>query len=200
MNAQNKSLVKVDISDIYIPEKKMYKMTNPAEDIYDLSWNNSRVHVYKDLEVTHDYSIDLRYFSMPLHKGQIVVTSDFGYRKQFRRNHNGIDLKCYIGDTIYATFSGKVRAVNYDKNGYGNYIVVRHYNGLETIYGHLSKQLIKVNDYVKAGDPIGLGGNTGRSFGSHLHLETRFCGVAIDPTKIFDFIHQDVIDDKYKFK
>lgn len=78
--------------------------------------------------------------------------------------------------------------------------MIRHDNGLETIYGHLSKHLCVENQTVKAGEPIGLGGNTGRSTGSHLHFETRLCGVAINPAILFDFRNQDVIGDYYMFR
>ena len=104
-----------------------------------------------------------------------------------------------IGDTIRAAFSGKVRIVKYEPRGYGKYVVIRHYNGLETYYGHMSAWLVKENDEVKAGDPIGLGGNTGRSTGSHLHFETRICGIALNPALMFDFRNQDVTGDFYTF-
>ena len=126
-----------------------------------------------------------------------VITSNFGRR--WGRMHKGIDIKVYIGDTIRSAFSGKVRIVKYEANGYGNYVVIRHYNGLETIYGHMSKHLVKENQIVKAGEPIGLGGNTGRSTGSHLHFETRLCGVALNPALMFDFRNQDVTGDTYMF-
>jgi murein DD-endopeptidase MepM/ murein hydrolase activator NlpD len=126
-----------------------------------------------------------------------VVTSNFGSR--WGRQHKGLDIKVYIGDTIRAAFSGKVRIVRYEGGGYGNYVVIRHPNGLETIYGHLSKQLVKENENVRAGEPIGLGGNTGRSTGSHLHFETRLCGVALNPALLFDFLNQDVTGDQYLF-
>ena len=129
-----------------------------------------------------------------------VVTSNFGYRKSFKRMHKGIDVKVYIGDTIYAAFDGQVRAANIDPNGYGKYVVIRHYNGFETVYGHMSKQLVKANDFVQAGEPIGLGGNTGRSTGSHLHFEVRFLGAAIDPAEIFDFKEQKLKKFIYIFK
>ena len=87
----------------------------------------------------------------------------FQMRSPLRRMHNGLDIKVYIGDTIRAAFDGRVRMVKYERRGYGKYVVIRHDNGLETIYGHLSKQIVAENEYVKAGDPIGLGGNTGRS-------------------------------------
>ena len=126
-----------------------------------------------------------------------VITSNFGSR--WGRQHKGLDIKVYIGDTIRAAFSGKVRIVRYEGGGYGKYIVIRHNNGLETFYGHLSKQLVDENQEVRAGDVIGLGGNTGRSTGSHLHFETRLCGVALNPALMFDFREQDVTGDYYAF-
>ena len=114
--------------------------------------------------------------------------------------HNGLDLKVNIGDTIVAAFDGKVRIVKYERRGYGKYVVIRHDNGLETVYGHLSKQLVEENQLVKAGEVIGLGGNTGRSTGSHLHFETRFLGIAINPIYMFDFPKQDIVADTYTFR
>lgn len=175
------------------------RMENPAEDLYDLNWNHNHVHVYSELDAPKSYNIRLTRFSMPL-KDNITVTSKVGYRKRFGRNHNGVDLVGHIGDTIYACFDGKVRMSDYQPRGYGKVVVIRHYNGLETIYGHMSKQFVVENQYVKHGDPIGLVGNTGRSTGPHLHLETRFCGKMIDPEKIFDFKAMDVKDDWYYWR
>ena len=132
-------------------------------------------------------------FRMPTEHTKI--TSKFGPRR--RRMHNGLDIKVYIGDTIRAAFSGKVRMVKYERRGYGKYVVIRHENGLETVYGHLSKQIVDENQYVEAGEPIGLGGNTGRSTGSHLHFETRFLGQAINPALLFDFEKQDIVADSF---
>lgn len=126
------------------------------------------------------------------------ITSPFGPR--WRRMHNGLDLKVNIGDTIVAAFDGKVRIVKYERRGYGKYVVIRHDNGLETVYGHLSAQLVEPNQLVKAGEAIGLGGNTGRSTGSHLHFETRFLGIAINPVYMFDFPKQDIVADNYTFR
>ena len=120
------------------------------------------------------------------------MTSGFGYRHG--RNHNGVDLDLEEGDTIRAAFDGKVRYAMYHQNGFGNLVIIRHYNGLETYYGHASKLLVGPNQEVKAGDPIALGGNTGHSFGSHLHFEVRFYDVPIDPQLIFDFQNKDVND------
>jgi murein DD-endopeptidase MepM/ murein hydrolase activator NlpD len=158
-------------------------------------WNNEYAHRVAS-EVPDSFRIDLRHFCMPTPSR--VLTSHFGAR--WGRQHKGLDIKVYIGDTIRAAFSGKVRIVNYEARGYGNYIVIRHNNGLETIYGHLSKQLVSENENVKAGDPIGLGGNTGRSTGSHLHFETRFLGIAINPALMFDFPEQDVTNDYFVFR
>jgi murein DD-endopeptidase MepM/ murein hydrolase activator NlpD len=143
-----------------------------------------------------EFRIDLRGFHMPTPSR--VVTSNFGAR--WGRQHKGLDIKVYIGDTICAAFSGKVRIVRYEPRGYGNYVVIRHDNGLETVYGHMSKQLVRENQEVRAGQPIGLGGNTGRSTGSHLHFETRLCGVALNPALMFDFKNQDVVDDYYVYR
>lgn len=167
-------------------------LESPAADLYD-EWNN--VYAHKAKNVPDSFRISLRNFCMPTVSR--VVTSDFGSR--WGRQHKGIDIKVYIGDTIRAAFSGKVRMVKYNPGGYGKYIVIRHPNGLETIYGHLSKQLVSEDQEVRAGDVIGLGGNTGRSTGSHLHFETRLCGRALNPALMFDFRNQDVVGDYYVY-
>ena len=166
---------------------------SPAAQLYD-DWNNKYAHK-EDGNMPNKFRIDIRHFCMPTPSR--VVTSNFGAR--WGRQHKGLDIKVYIGDTIRAAFDGKVRIVRYEGRGYGKYIVIRHSNGLETTYGHLSKQLVSENEEVKAGDVIGLGGNTGRSTGSHLHFETRLCGVALNPALMFDFKNQDVTGDFYVF-
>jgi murein DD-endopeptidase MepM/ murein hydrolase activator NlpD len=165
----------------------------PALNIYP-EWNNRYVAV-KGAFVPKSYTFDLRGFSMPVHSTKI--TSEFGPR--WRRMHKGLDIKCNTGDTIYAAFSGKVRIVNYEGGGYGKYVVIRHSNGLETVYGHLSKHLVREDQNVRSGEPIGLGGATGDATGSHLHFETRFLGIAINPALMFNFPMQDVVADTYTF-
>ncbi len=167
-------------------------------EIYNGHWDTKNVHCYGTIEVPDSFEVDLRGFSMPTPSRK--VTSGYGYRRKFRRMHKGLDVKVYTGDTIYAAFDGKVRIVSYERDGYGKYIVLRHDNGLETIYGHLSKQLVKPDEEVVSGMPIGLGGNTGRSYGSHLHFETRVVGVPINPALLFDFANQDVTADAYLFR
>jgi murein DD-endopeptidase MepM/ murein hydrolase activator NlpD len=172
-------------------EKEQWE--SPAADLYE-EWSNKYTHKVSPLP--DEFRINLRGFCMPTPSR--VITSNFGAR--WGRMHKGLDIKVYTGDTIRAAFTGKVRIVRYDANGYGKYVVIRHDNGLETIYGHLSKQLVAENQNVRAGDVIGLGGNTGRSTGSHLHFETRLCGVALNPALFFDFRAQDVTCDTYVFR
>ena len=178
-----------------IRQIKAEQAAYPAYSLYP-NWNNDRVHAFgKEVAVPDSFRIDLRGFCMPT--THTIVTSKCGPR--WRRMHNGLDIKVYIGDTIRAAFDGKVRMVEYERRGYGKYVVIRHDNGLETIYGHLSKQIVKEDQYVKAGEPIGLGGNTGRSTGFHLHFETRFLGQVINPEFMFDFPNQDIVSDTYLF-
>ena len=160
-------------------------------------WSNAYAHNYKNVTIPDSFRIDLSGYCMPTTNTKI--TSKFGPRR--RRMHQGIDVKVYIGDTIRAAFNGKVRVVKNQgrRTGYGKYIIIRHDNGLETVYGHLSKQLVSEDQYVEAGEVIGLGGNTGRSTGSHLHFETRFLGQAINPALLFDFEKQDIVADSYLF-
>jgi murein DD-endopeptidase MepM/ murein hydrolase activator NlpD len=172
-------------------------LASQKEDIYP-SWNNDRVQAYNDVIVPDSYQFDLTGFCMPT--SNMKINDVFGYRPRRRRMHYGLDIKVAVGDTIRSAFDGKVRIVkNQGRRGYGRYIVVRHENGLETVYGHLSKQIVKVNQEVKAGEAIGLGGNTGRSTGSHLHFETRFLGIPINPALMFDFTRQDIVADSYTF-
>ncbi|BDC98691.1 peptidoglycan DD-metalloendopeptidase family protein [Persicobacter psychrovividus] len=116
------------------------------------------------------------------------ITSNFGMRRY--RWHYGTDLKVQTGDTIVSAFDGVVRMAKYDRRGYGYYVLVRHSNGLETLYGHLSKRLVVPGQEVKAGEVIGLGGSTGRSSGSHLHFEIRYRGMPIDPMTVVDIDQQ----------
>jgi hypothetical protein len=122
-----------------------------------------------------------------------IVTSYFGYRHG--RHHYGIDLDLESGDTVYAAFSGKVRYAQYNGGGFGNLVIIRHYNGLETFYAHLEKCIAVPNQIVNAGDPIGVGGNTGHSYGSHLHFEVRFLDQPINPEKIIDFKSKALLKD-----
>ena len=168
----------------------------PAFSLYP-TWDNTRAHNFGNVVIPDSFRIDMSGFCMPTTNTRI--TSKYGPRR--RRMHNGIDVKVYIGDTIRAAFGGKVRVVQNQgrRVGYGKYIIIRHENGLETVYAHLDKWLVNEDQYVEAGEVIGLGGNTGRSTGSHLHFETRFLGQPINPALLFDFEKQDVVTDSYLF-
>lgn len=117
-------------------------------------------------------------------QGSVYYRGKFGVRRG--RRHQGVDLPLKTGDPIYAAFTGKVRMSKY-LGAFGNLVVIRHENGLETFYAHLSKRSVEVGDWVNAGDVIGLGGSTGRSTGPHLHFETRYNGFAFDPQWLIDF-------------
>ncbi len=191
----DKQLKAVDSVSLQLSIHK--EMSQMVSSLYP-TWTNDHVDAYKNVPKPAYFKIDLRDFTMPVPSRNI--TSNFGYRRRFRREHKGLDIKLYTGDTVVVAFSGKVRIVDYDRRGFGKYVVVRHPNGLETVYGHLSKQLVEQDQYVKSGQPIGLGGNTGFSFGSHLHFETRLLGEPIDPALLFDFASQDVTGDYYIYK
>lgn len=191
---QLKSSNTAKIIEQYQKKEELAKINN----IYGNAWSNAGVNVYRGMAKPEKLVVDLRDFSMPIKSR--IITSNYGYRQRFHRNHYGLDIKGYTGDTIYAAFSGKVRVRKYDANGFGYYVVIRHPNGLETVYGHLSRQLVHENQEVKSGQPIGLCGNTGRSFGSHLHFETRILGEAINPALMFDFASQDVVSDTYTYR
>ncbi|MDN4753909.1 M23 family metallopeptidase [Porphyromonadaceae bacterium W3.11] len=174
----------------------------PAVDLYgENSWRTDCVNPFVRGAVANipdSFSINLSQFSYPLDEVQ-RITSRYGYRPRFRRMHYGIDVKVQVGDTIRAAFDGKVRMVKYDRRGYGKYVVIRHVNGLETIYAHCSKHLVKNDQIVRAGEPIALGGNTGRSTGSHLHFEARFLGQPINPEHLINFNTGIPLNENYLF-
>ena len=172
-------------------------LDNPASYLYP-EWSNEYVHGYNEVVLPDSVIISMKGYCMPTDSTRITDT--YGYRPRRGRAHLGIDIKVKTGDTIRAAFDGKVRISRYERRGYGHYLVIRHPNGLETVYGHLSKKLVNENDIVHAGDPIGLGGNTGRSTGSHLHFETRILGNAINPAFMFDFPNQKVVTDYYVYQ
>lgn len=113
----------------------------------------------------------------------VAVRSRFGYRRG--RSHNGVDIPVPQGTEVTAAFGGTVRLSTYHR-GYGNIIIIRHPNGIETVYAHLSSRKVSAGDTVSAGDVIALSGSTGRSTGPHLHFETMFCGRHFDPELIIN--------------
>ena len=149
---------------------------------YDI-WSNTSINPYNVslVGMKDTIKLDVSGYCPPSVKH---VTSNWGFRKW--KFHYGIDLKVHRGDTVRSAFDGTVRITRRDR-GYGYFVVVRHDNGLETLYGHLNKILVKPEQRVKAGEAVGMGGNTGRSTGYHLHLEFRYLGNPINPNDIVDF-------------
>ena len=168
---------------------------------YYAIWDSRNINPYNIDARDFDQTVDLKlydpkanhFWSAPLDVGKL--TSQFGYR--WGRWHKGVDLDLQTGDPIYAAFDGIVRVVGWDGSGYGRFVLVRHYNGLETLYGHMSKQLVEDGQLVKAGDQLGLGGNTGRSYGAHLHFETRYEGNPFTPTTIYNFPANTIVSDHF---
>lgn len=158
----------------------------PYFDMY-YNWDTNNIDVYKyDLRKL-DQSIPLILLYSDCDFVKPVdgkINSKFGWRGG--RVHAGIDFQLSTGDTVYNAFDGVVRLSKYH-SGYGNCVIVRHHNGLETLYGHFSKRLVKPGDLVNAGQVLGLGGSTGRSTGPHLHFETRYLGRPINPSYLIDF-------------
>ena len=157
---------------------------HPCDSVYGYTWTHNWVNPYKvPIDSMPDsVSIDMSGFVMPK-RG--AITSHFGMRKT--RYHYGTDIRLHVGDSVCSAFDGQVRICDYDPRGYGNYVVIRHSNGLETVYGHLSQILVEKNERVSAGEIIGLGGNTGRSTGPHLHFEMRYLGNAFNTEKAINY-------------
>lgn len=184
------------VSNFYDIYDSLTKFIHPSDYLYS-SWNTKLIR-YREgdtIQKTDSVKLILTNAAMGqvyVHPFQGNITSRFGYRRY--RFHYGTDIDLITGDHVLCAFDGMVRATLYDK-GYGRVVVVRHNNGLETVYAHLSKILVDTNTTIKAGDIIGYGGNTGRSTGSHLHFEIRYLGAAINPETIVDFKNFKLIKD-----
>lgn len=118
---------------------------------------------------------------------EALIGSPYGIRSH--RLHRGVDVNVIKDEPVVAAYPGEVTMSRYNKGGYGHYVLIKHPNGIETLYAHLSKRLLKVGDKVFPGDIVGLAGNSGRSSAAHLHFEIRFGEVNIDPTTVIDFPH-----------
>lgn len=194
--------IPIDTIDTYHPEAKIITYTNNTfeyyfpnyeklvdKKIFKENWTVNQVFAYYGVgkgslpnKIELELIKDEKEFHIPTY-GRI--SSRYGPRG--RGVHKGIDICVPVGEPIYAVFEGRVRHAKYNNGGYGNLIIVRHPNGLETYYAHLCQLNVEVNDYVVAGQVIGYGGNTGRSSGPHLHFEIRYYDQSIDPERLIDF-------------
>ena len=159
--------------------------------IFEKYWDTSTLFPYREVDmsgmpksVVIDLVDSLTSYHCP-YQGAVHPRGKYGPRR--RRQHQRVDLPLKMGDPIYAAFCGRVRISQYNKGGYGNLVIIRHDNGLETYYGHLSERMVEPGQWVEAGQIIGLGGSTGRSTGPHLHFETRYYGQSFDPERLIDF-------------
>lgn len=166
------------------------------DELFNYNFSSQSVNAYAGMDVPQAKDIDVTGYVPPV-RGKL--TSPYGWRARFGRMHRGVDLNLNVGDSVVSAFDGKVRVVKYEAKGYGHYVIVRHDNGLETVYGHLSRTLVKPGQRVRAGQLIAKGGNTGRSTGPHLHFETRFMGLAVNPEAIIDFTHGVTHKDVFTF-
>ncbi len=167
--------------DVASADTTFTKHWNTNPDAYGLQYDNFPIRSYVWLMDSTDR------YHFPGSITPTKVSSRYGRRRG--RYHRGIDLPMPKGSDVYATFDGKVRVAKYS-SGYGNLVVIRHSNGLETFYGHLSQINVKQDEWVEAGQLIGLCGATGRASGSHLHYEVRYLGYAIDPEWMIDMESQ----------
>jgi len=186
--------------DFYVSLTGFYdESIYPSQSMYK-SWDTYNLYPYQEslrkdddeVKLIIQDSLNFCNFIPPI-KG--LITSNFGWRDG--RNHNGMDIDLQVWDPVVASFDGMVRISRYHP-GYGRVVVIRHYNGLETLYAHLHRLKVKPGDIVGAGDVIGLGGSSGKSTGSHLHYEVRFKGKPLNPRSLIDFNNNCLISDSLK--
>lgn len=175
---------------VYIKEHEYFNM-----------WETNKLNPYGFNGEHFNGSVTIRLFDQDITGSwhspldRTIVTSDFGLRRATW--HYGIDIRVKTGMPVYSVFEGVVRITGYDRYGFGRFILIRHKNGLETLYGHLSKSMVVLGQEVKAGEIIGHGGNSGRSTAPHLHFEVRYHGNALDPNKLFDFQENTILSSEY---
>lgn len=206
VNEINRYTAYYSYEEDYDPQKEssIHDDFFPGQNTYGDNWNIHHPFNYPELISPGDSLVRInfkskasKYYHHPVSEQTIRkyggrVESPFGWRDGKR--HNGVDIPLDRWDTIYNAFDGKVRmAKNY--SGYGKVVIVRHYNGLETLYAHLQQIKVKTGQEIKAGTVVGLGGSTGNSTGSHLHLEIRYKGIALNPGNIIDFNNKKLLSD-----
>ncbi len=187
--------------EIIASKKVDYSLAKPIDsvkitpiDIKAEYWDATVYNPFRDAVVQFPIQLNFKdsTYAPPIHKEK-VVTSRYGWRRG--RAHKGIDIDLVTGDSLFAMFDGIVRMSRYSR-GHGKTVVVRHYNGLETVYAHLSTYGVKENDSIKKGQYLGKGGVSGNARGSHLHLVVNYKGIAINPEYLFTFGEDNTIREK----
>jgi hypothetical protein len=197
----------IDTIDTHNPKAKIITYTNNTwrywipdyetlsnQEVYREHWVVNNVFAYRNVkigDIPESMEVEL-VGSLDDYHAPVLCRISSRYGPRGKGMHKGIDISLITGEPIYATFEGKVRYAKYNSGGYGNLVILRHPNGLETYYGHLCKLNVEVNDNVVAGQVIGYGGNTGRSRGAHLHFEVRYADLTFDPERIIDFSTGDL--------
>jgi len=176
-----------------LDEPVLMSIDEDSTGLFSTQWINNQIFAYRiKPDSIHDTLVVLvtpeRLFTLPIY-GKLF--------RGFTYSHKGLDIKLNKGDTVDAAFDGVVRYAKYNRGGFGNLVIIRHYNGLETYYGHLSKINVKINQIVKSGEPIALGGSSGRSRGPHLHFEVRYKDVPLDPLRMIDFDNKKLISNNF---
>ncbi|OUS00128.1 peptidase [Flavobacteriales bacterium 33_180_T64] len=187
----------IDFSDFSFPTEIDSSNTKVITDtlipinIKDTYWQNNVYNPYKNVAV--EFPLQLKFkdstYASPIGRNK-VVTSRYGWRRG--RAHRGIDIDLVTGDSVFAMFDGIVRLSRYSR-GHGKTVVIRHFNGLETVYAHLSKYGVKENDTIAKGHYLGKGGVSGNARGSHLHLVVNYKGISINPEYLFEFNDNNTI-------
>ncbi|MFZ4520503.1 MAG: peptidoglycan DD-metalloendopeptidase family protein [Bacteroidales bacterium] len=176
-----------------LDEPVMMSQEDDSTGLFTAQWINDQIFAYRlRPDSIHDTVVMLtsvdRQFTLPIY-GKLF--------RGFTYSHKGLDIKLNKGDTVRAAFNGVVRYAKYNRGGFGNLVIIRHYNGLETYYGHLSKINVRVNQVVASGEPVALGGSTGRSRGPHLHFEVRYKDIPLDPLRMIDFDNRKLISNTF---
>ena len=173
-----------------------------ANPIFSNYWDNDHLFVYKTVnfsDLGDTISLQLLNNDAENFKMNWYGSISSSYGRRWGRRHEGLDIPLHTGDSVVSTFDGIVRFAKFTSSGYGNCIIIRHLNGLETLYGHLSKIVVSENQFVKSGELIGRGGSTGRSTGPHLHFETRLYDYSFNPAKIIDINNRQLVNSTMVF-
>lgn len=171
----------------------------PAFNFYDDFDETNVFQITPEMELPENQVLILQSDSLGDYQHPRVgpINSKYGWRDG--RMHKGIDINLNKGDAVVAAFDGMVRIAR-NKGGFGNVVIIRHYNGLETVYAHLSRIKVKPGQVVQSGQLIGLGGSTGHSSGPHLHFELRFKGHALNPSALISFTNNRLLCDSITVK